>query len=196
MIGNGVRFWYTEPYMARGTLRNRLDQGPMSGSEAFELAKALLTAVDAMWNDGHFVHRDIKPDNIGFLADGTIVLMDLGIALFTELAPITESQMPGPGSQRYAAPEQFTIRHLATIDFRTDLFQVGIVLVEALTGTHPFFQPGTDYWERLTNFDPQILSGIDMPNGLRIVIPRLLAARPNGRYRKIELAIKALEGES
>lgn len=195
-IGDGIRFWYTEPFMARGTLRDRLCQRALSGSETFELAKALLTAVDAMWNEGHFVHRDIKPENIGYMADGTIVLLDLGIALFTDLSPITESQMTGPGSQMYAAPEQFTIRRLATIDFRTDLFQVGIVLVEALTGAHPFFQPGTDYWSRLTNFDPSALDGIDMPDGLRAVIPRLLAHRPNGRYRKVELAIRALDGEA
>lgn len=194
-VGQGARFWYSEPLMADGTLRDRLRQGPLSGHEAFNLAKSLLAAVDAMWNKGRFVHRDIKPANIGYMADGTIVLMDLGIALFTELSPLTESQMVGPGSSKYAAPEQFVIRRLADIDFRTDLFQVGIVLVEALTGSHPFFEIGTDYMSKLTNFNPGVLDGIDMPKGLRSTIPRLLAASPSGRYRKVELAMRALGDE-
>jgi serine/threonine protein kinase len=192
LIGQGPRFWYTEPLMTHGTLRDRLRNGPLTGSEAFDLAQALLSAVKAMWTEGHFVHRDIKPENIGYMADGTIVLLDLGIALFTELSPLTESQMIGPGSSRYAAPEQFEVRRLADIDFRTDLFQVGIVLVEALTGSHPFYELGTDYMRRLTNFDQGILAGIQMPDGLREIIPRLLAAHQSGRYRKVELALEAL----
>jgi serine/threonine protein kinase len=160
------------------------------------LARSLLLAVDAMWNEGRFVHRDIKPENIGYLADGTVVLLDLGIALFSDLSPLTESQMSGPGSQRYAAPEQFSIRRLADIDFRTDLFQIGIVLVEALSGQHPFFELGTDYYKRLTTFSADSLSTVDMTDGLRTVIPRLLAASPSGRYRKVDLALSALGEDS
>ncbi len=61
-------------------------------------------------------------------------MIDLGVALFTELSPLTESHINSPGTAKYAAPEQFEMRRLATIDFRTDLFQIGIVLVEALVG--------------------------------------------------------------
>lgn len=99
-VGGGVRTWYTEPLMAGGTLRARLASGPLNGDEAFILARSLLAAVQAMWNDGKFVHRDIKPENIGYLADGTIVLLDLGVALFTEMSPVTESQLTGPSTLR------------------------------------------------------------------------------------------------
>ena len=133
-VGGADRFWYTEPFLEGGTLRARLKNGPLSVDDVCNLAQALLTAVDAMWNEGHFVHRDINPANIGYLADGTIVLIDLGVALFTELSPLTESHINSPGTAKYAAPEQFEMRRLATIDFRTDLFQIGIVLVEALVG--------------------------------------------------------------
>jgi serine/threonine protein kinase len=191
-IAGREHLWYTEPFMAGGMLRSKLAGGPMNPSEVHALARALLLAVDAMWSQGKFVHRDIKPGNIGFLSDGTAVLLDLGIALFTDLSALTESQMNGPGTARYAAPEQFSIRRLAEIDFRTDLFQIGIVLVEALTGKHPFFALGTDYYQRLTSFSADSLNEVQMTDGLREVIPRLLAANPSGRYRKVELALAAL----
>lgn len=191
-IAGRDHLWYSEPYMAGGMLRSRLTRGPMGPNDVHALAKALLLAVDAMWNQGGFVHRDIKPDNIGYLGDGTVVLLDLGIALFADLSPLTESQMSGPGTSRYAAPEQFRIRRLADIDFRTDLFQIGIVLMEALTGKHPFWERGADYMQRLTNFSADSLNGLQMSAGLRAVIPRLLAASPSGRYRKVELALAAL----
>lgn len=194
VVGAGPHFWYTEPFLAGGTLKARLASGPLQADEVVTLARAVLAAIDAMWSQGAFVHRDIKPANIGFLADDTPVLLDLGIALFTDMSPLTESSLSGPGTSKYAAPEQFVPRRMASIDFRTDLFQLGIVLVEALTGTHPFFRPGTDYMARLTTFDAKTLDGIDMPDGLRNLIPRLLAAEPSGRFRRVDMAISMLEG--
>lgn len=195
-IGSTDHFWYTEPLLAGGTLRGRLESGPLSSAEAMMLAESLLRAVDAMWSEGGFVHRDIKPENIGYLADGTIVLIDLGIVLFSTMSPITESQVTGPGTGHYAAPEQFEIRKLAQIDFRTDLFQIGIVLAEAITGVHPFFRVGTDYWQNLNNFDVSLLDGPRIPPALKEVIPRLLAPHPSGRYRTVALAQRALGMEA
>ena len=193
-IGGSLHFWYTEPFLSGGTLQDRFAAGRLTAQEVHELARCLLSAVESMWNEGQFVHRDIKPGNIGYLEDGTVVLFDLGIALFTEMSPITQSSLSGPGTNLYAAPEQFEARRFATIDFRTDLFQIGIVLVEALTGKHPFFLQGTNYYERLVSFDPSTLDGVETTAGLRNLIPRLLAPRPNGRFRKVSMAIEALEG--
>ncbi|MEP6814345.1 MAG: protein kinase, partial [Marmoricola sp.] len=95
LIADRSHLWYTEPYMAGGMLRAKLKTGAMAPREVHTLARSLLMAVEAMWNEGRFVHRDIKPENIGYLADGTIVLLDLGIALFSDLSALTESQMSG-----------------------------------------------------------------------------------------------------
>lgn len=193
-IGSQHHFWYTEPFLHGGTLDDRIAEHPLSANEVEHIALCLLHAIDSMWNDGRLVHRDIKPANIGFTADGTVVLLDLGIALFADMSPLTESSMSGPGTARYAAPEQFIPRRLASIDFRTDLFQLGIVLVEALTGSHPFFELGTDYMERLTSFNLEQLTGVQLTEGLRRLIPRLLAAEPSGRFRRVDMAIAILEG--
>ncbi|MCF4119875.1 serine/threonine protein kinase [Antribacter sp. KLBMP9083] len=190
-IGETERYWYTEPLLAGGTLKQRLRLGPLSHTEAADLARSLLLAVDAMWAQG-IVHRDIKPDNIGYLSDGTVVLADLGIALLTEMYPVTNSQLVGPGTQYYAAPEQYQMRRNTTIDFRTDLFQVGIVVAESVMGYHPFRQPGTGHIEQLTSFDATVLDSFNLPAGLRELIPRLLAPHQSGRYRSVQRALKAL----
>ena len=186
--------WYTEPYLDNGTLQSRLKtRGPLTPDEVHELARSLFLAVEAMWDSEHrLVHRDIKPGNIGFTADGTPVLIDLGIARFTLMSSITSSSVVGPGTGLYAAPEQFDITRMANIDFRTDHFQIGIVLLEALTGTHPF--AGGDYWTNLNNFDPSTLDSIPMTEGLRRVIPRLLASRQSRRYRRADMPRKMLDG--
>lgn len=116
--------WYSEPFLTGGTLHERLRHGPLQADEVHRLGESLLLAIQAMWNsDAKFVHRDIKPKNIGYMSDGTPVLIDLGIALFTEMVNITTTSLAGPGTTHYAAPEQFVPRRYATIDFRTDLFQ-------------------------------------------------------------------------
>ena len=188
--------WYTEPFLEGGTLHSLLRKGRLTPAAAHDLARSLLFAVDAMWGSDHkFVHRDIKPKNIGYLADGTPVLIDLGIALFTEMSGITSSSLISPGSKGYGAPEQYEIRRTSTIDFRTDLFQIGIVLVEAIMGTHPF-NGSPDYWQSLNNFDPSTLDSFRhdrraSPNNF----PRLLASRQNRRFRTVALALESLDGE-
>lgn len=196
VIGRGNHVWYSEPYLAGGTLFDRMKSGPLPPDEVHDLARCLFMAVEAMWGGtSPFVHRDIKPKNIGYTADGTVVLIDLGVALFTQMTSITSSSVVGPGTNIYAAPEQFDIRRLATIDFRTDLFQIGIVLVECLTGKHPF-KSSTDYYRALTGFDPGTLTGVAMSDGLRRTIPRLLASHQGRRFRKPEMALKTLDGDA
>lgn len=192
-IGGKKYVWYTEPYLENGTLQNRLKTGPLTPDEVHELARSLFLAVEAMWGCEHrVVHRDIKPGNIGFTADGIPVLIDLGIARFTLMSSITSSSVVGPGTGLYAAPEQFDIKRLANIDFRTDLFQIGIVLIEAATGTHPF--ASGDYWTNLNNFDPSTLDSIPMTEGVRRVIPRLLASHQSRRFRRADMPRKTLDG--
>lgn len=189
-------YWYTEPLVGGGTLRSRIKSGPLALDELDKLARSLLIAVEAMSTTGQFVHRDIKPNNILFTEDGTMVLTDLGIARFTELQDITESEMTGPGTWMYAAPEQFDIRKLATIDFRTDLFQVGIVLFEAAMGKHPFDPSNTaGYAQRLRSFHANSITRTDLPAGLRKVIIRLLSPNPSGRYRRVSSAFDDLDGQ-
>ncbi|MFF3064262.1 serine/threonine protein kinase [Oerskovia sp. NPDC057915] len=197
-IGNELYIWYVEPYYGGGTLQDRIVPGgdPVG---AKELLVALLRAVRSMWNDARIVHRDIKPGNIVYDEDNIPVLLDLGIAYHDELSPITASMDISPRTPRYAAPEQFLQRRNVQIDFRTDLFLVGMVCLEVLTGTHPFWVPGIDansYVRRLESFDPSMLEPISCHASMKQVISRLLAARPSRRYRNVETPLVILGAET
>lgn len=83
------------------------------------------------------VHRDIKPGNLIIDPGGKVWVIDFGIARHLEMPSLTGTGGPGLGTWGYAAPEQF--RNMKSkINGRADLFSVGIVAYEALTGGHPF----------------------------------------------------------
>jgi len=129
--------YFVEEFIAGGTLTDRLATGPLSKADTCTLALAISEAV-AHLADRRIVHRDIKPDNIMYRADGTPVLVDLGLAKHLNATSITQSfAMPGPGTPAYAAPEQL-LNDKALIDWRTDQFGLGVTLSVAALGMHPY----------------------------------------------------------
>lgn len=197
IIGTNRHLWYAERFYDGGTLEDHLVSGPLQQQQAISIGLDLLQGVSDLWNSSGIVHRDIKPGNIAFDADGRVVLLDLGIAYFSTLDNITDSFDISPRTPIYAAPEQFEVRRNAQIDFRTDLFQVGIVLHECLTGNHPFWRPRirmAEYLSRLDSFDQSALVSAGISASLAQVVGRLLAARPSRRYRSIDSALAALRG--
>lgn len=191
LVGKTRHLWFGEPLL-KGTLASVRGTGRLTQTAVVDLAKSLLMAVEAMWDAGRLVHRDIKPRNIGYL-DGRVVLIDFGAVLFTELSPLTSPSMAGPGTAHYASPEQFAPRRTTALDFRSDLFQIGIVLHEAITGSHPFRGQGNDYYAALTSYDPAQLDGFECSDSLRTLVGRLLRERPAERFRTPGLALRMLE---
>ena len=126
------------------SLRERLDRGPLSEGEAIALADQLLSALEAAHGAG-IIHRDLKPDNV-FLArteDGDIDVrvLDFGIAKLTAVdGPAAQTAgltMTGMlvGTPHYMAPEQAFAD--PNLDARVDLWAVGVIVYEALTGQRP-----------------------------------------------------------
>lgn len=186
-MGNKPRVWYIEPYYASGTLADRLSV-PLVESECIQLLSSLVKAAEAL-ADHNVVHRDIKPSNIVFDNNGAPVLLDLGIAYFQDLTPLTENWDQSPKTPAYSAPEQYALRMQSVIDFRTDLFLIGLVVFEALTGTHPFNPSDpAGYHQRLLNgeWDEDALDRVDVSPGMRHLLRRLLAPSMSRRFRKFE----------
>jgi serine/threonine protein kinase len=128
-IADGIHY-YVMDFIDGETVAVRLERGPMDPDEVLRLARDILRALSAVHDLG-VVHRDIKPSNI-FLVDGRSILVDFGIAhVDTTVSDATE---PGraPMTPAYAAPEQ---RLGLPVTPRTDLYAVGMVLYECVTGT-------------------------------------------------------------
>ena len=120
-------------YLPEGDLKGRLKKG-LPLSEGINIIKAIATGLDYA-HKKNFIHRDIKPENILFRDDGSPVISDFGIARNTESE--TRMTMTGTviGSPHYMSPEQAEAAHL---DGRTDLYSLGIIFYEMLSGAVPF----------------------------------------------------------
>jgi len=121
-------------YVPGGTLKDLMAQGPLDVRQAAQLLRQIAEALDHAHQQG-VVHRDVKPSNV-LLQDGRwALLMDFGLAkLLTSTASITASGT-GVGTPDYMSPEQ---AQGLTIDQRTDIYSLGIVLYQMLTGDVPF----------------------------------------------------------
>ncbi len=172
--------YFTEHFVEGDTLAARTE--PMEPCEALELAAALVSAVTYLWEKHHVVHRDIKPLNIMVKPDGTFVLLDIGVARHQDMTTLTvvagEHQ---PGTIGYLAPEQLAPLKGREIDYRADLFAIGIVMYQQLTGRLPFDPTAASYRTLLTTGLAPDVDGV--PPVLGALLARLLAPRPHGRFR-------------
>lgn len=132
--------WYSMQLVRGTTLRARLEDGPLSVAEAHRMLREVSSALQAA-HDAGILHRDIKPDNI--LIDdetGASLLSDFGIAksLGDGSASLTATGML-VGTPQYMSPEQ--LAGDAPVTARSDLFSLGVVAYQALTGEKPFDAP-------------------------------------------------------
>ncbi|HLK66771.1 MAG TPA: protein kinase [Bryobacteraceae bacterium] len=135
------------------------------------------------------VHRDVKPENIMLLPDGTVKIMDFGIALApNRLGTMTQTGFM-VGTLNYMAPEQFTQFDVKANE-QTDIFAYGNVYYELLTGRHPFIeivkQLGIRPEIAIGSYDPAPIASLvrDCPEALEQLVHRALAKNPAFRYKK------------
>ena len=117
------------------TLQHRMDRGEITVDQAIDTTIQLLTGLSRAHAAG-IVHRDIKPANLMLTSDGTLKILDFGVAMLTGGQQMTEVTEGGVvGTVAYMSPEQATG---FTPDLRTDLWSAGIVLYEMVAGSRPF----------------------------------------------------------
>ncbi len=175
------------------TLRDKIERGPLPVDEAVGYAVQIADGLGRAHEAG-IVHRDVKPANVMVTERGGVKLLDFGIARVTG-SDVTKAGAT-MGTVAYMSPEQ-TRGH--AVDHRTDLWSLGVVLYELLSGVRPF-RGGTDQAVvyAVLNEEPVPLGSLrpDVPSGIQHIVLRLLAKDPNARFPRADEVADALRRPS
>ena len=180
------------------TIREKLSQGRLPLESALDIATQIGSALGAAHAAG-IIHRDIKPANIMVRGDGLVKVLDFGIAKLTEVpiperlkATLSHSYNPATqlgfivGTAGYMSPEQ--ARGLP-IDPRTDIFSLGVVLYEMVTGSTAFKgETVSDVIAEILKSEPPPLRELapDTPLGLQAIISKAMMKDRDARYQNVQ----------
>ncbi|WP_455495666.1 Stk1 family PASTA domain-containing Ser/Thr kinase [Gemmiger sp.] len=175
------------------TLKEYLKQrgGALTWKETVHFATQILSALQHAHSKG-IIHRDVKPQNIMLLADGSIKMMDFGIARFSRAQSQTVSDK-AIGSVHYISPEQAKGERT---DARTDIYSVGVMLYEMLSGRLPFDGDGAVSIAIMQISEkPKPLAEIapKTPAGLRQITEKAMEKDPDKRYQSAQEMLAAIE---
>ncbi len=167
--------------MTGGSLGDIIARGPISLSTTTKIMERLAPALD----EAHFkgvVHRDLKPGNILFDRTGEPYISDFGIAKITQAQGATVTGGAIIGTPAYMSPEQAQGEQ---VDGRSDVYAMGVILYEMLTGTQPFqaTTPMAIVVKHITDPIPHILdSNPSLPPAIETIIEKAMAKSPDDRF--------------
>jgi serine/threonine-protein kinase len=174
-------------YYEGETLAQKLSRGVIPVRESLDLAIQIAKGLSAA-HARNLVHRDVKPSNIIITNDKLVKIVDFGLARFVATASATQS-ISSTGTLPYMAPEQILGE---AIDQRCDLWALGVILVQMITGSHPFIRPNTGAMTfAILNQPPAGLEII--PEAVRAVAYRALSKKPERRYAGADEMLRDLE---
>jgi serine/threonine-protein kinase len=189
------RHFIAMEYVEGVTLRQRMAETRLKMSEVLDIAVQVASALTVAHAAG-IVHRDIKPENIVVRSDGYIKVLDFGLAKLMEPQATDLVAAPGAkvttdtgtmmGTSRYMSPEQ--VRGLA-VDARTDIWSLGVMIYEMVTGEAPFNGETTsDVIVSILDREPQPLEhcGPSVPAELQEIVSKMLSKSREERYQTIE----------
>jgi Tol biopolymer transport system component len=187
------------------SLRARLAEGPLPARKAVELGVQIANGLAAAHERG-VVHRDLKPDNLWVTKDGRAKILDFGLAKQTQRADAAGSDLPTQGGTDrgtvlgtvgYMSPEQ--VRGEA-VDHRSDIFSLGVVLHEMLTGKRAFARASaTETMAAILRDEPAELESTaerPIPGGLARIVAHCLEKNADHRFRSAHDVAFALENVS
>lgn len=189
-VGEWGNVIYILEELLRGeSLRQRLaTDSKLQLNEALAIVLEILEALTVL-EEIPIVHRDIKPENV-FMEPDRVVLLDFGIIRHLALKSLTHDlALFGPCTPGYGAPEQIR-NEKRTISVRSDLFAVGVVLYEMLTGINPFADSDPrKAIEKTLRLDPPPLLSVGIPQNVSQFVERCLQKSPHRRVPSARLAL-------
>lgn len=192
---NSLFYSYSEEYLDGPTVREMIRTATFDNNRCLKMLINITSAIDALWRDRESVHRDIKPENIIYKnSDDIFVLIDTGVALIKQETSLTPTGCV-IGTLSYMSPEQ--IRGRRDLDFRSDLYTLGLVAYECITGKHAYITTGmrdSEIINKIINFIPSNLKGIvkNYPDELLDIVDNLLKKRPHMRFNSCSKLLERL----
>jgi eukaryotic-like serine/threonine-protein kinase len=178
------RLFIAMAYYGGRSLRGMMEEGPLSPRQAFEIGFSIAQGLWAAHRRG-IVHRDIKPGNVVVSDDGFVKIVDFGLALLMGQSRVTTGGAR-VGTVAYMSPEQASG---AEVDARTDIWSLGVVMYEAMTGRLPFrgeVDAALVFSIRSEAHTPLLEAKRDVPESCARVVERCLAKSPEDRYTDVE----------
>ena len=186
------RLFIAMAYYPGETLKQKVARGPVPAAEAQGYAEQMAEGLAAAHAAG-IVHRDVKPANVLVTERGRVKVVDFGLAKVAG----TELTRGGAalGTVAYMSPEQ---TRGEAVDARTDLWSLGVVLYELLTGARPFGGENDRTLIHAIRHDapvPVAQHGVELPPGLEAMVQRCLAKDPGERYQTAQEVLADLQAE-
>jgi serine/threonine protein kinase len=187
----GAHYIVTE-YIEGETLRGHMRRGPLRPTLALDVARQVASALEVAHAAG-IVHRDIKPENVILRRDGLVKVLDFGLAKLAAPVGVQTDEQTAPqlrtrtgvvmGTVNYMSPEQARGQK---VDHRTDIFSLGVVLYEMLTGQRPFRgESGIDILHEIIHEEPLPVVKLNsrLPAEMTDILSKALAKELGERYR-------------
>ncbi|WP_299873414.1 serine/threonine protein kinase [uncultured Cocleimonas sp.] len=175
-------------HLANGTLKTKLEKGKLSYAESLRILEQTSSGLDYAHVKG-YIHRDIKPGNILFREDDTAVITDFGIAKLQDTSGELTRMGYTMGTVQYMSPEQAVTTDL---DHRSDIYSLGLVFYEMLTGQKAFKAESTiqAIHQHTTVAPPELPPEYSF---LQPTIDKVLAKEPDDRYQTVGDFVEAVK---